>query len=89
MKTRELKTFEKNLQKRFKTAMKGLKSISSVPYACETVAQNALSRYVTETPLVSLVDSQIQVVNKRANGTRGRPKEGEEMITQYLIEAFS
>ena len=67
--------------------MKGLKEISSVPYACETDAQNALSRYLKETPLVSLVDSQIQVVNKRANGKRGRPKEGEELITQYMIEA--
>ena len=50
-------------------------------------AQNALSRYLEETTLVSLVDSQIKVVNKRANGKRGRPKEGEELITQYLIDA--
>lgn len=88
MKTRELKTFEKNLPKRFKTALKGLKSISAIHYACEMDAQNALTRYLEETPLVSLVDSKIKIINKRANGKRGRPKEGEELITQYLIDAL-
>jgi len=73
MKTRELKTFEKNLHKRFKTALKGLKQISVVHYACETDAMNALLRYLEETPIVRLVDSQIKVIHKRANGKRGRP----------------
>lgn len=87
MKVRELKTFEKNLPKRFKTALKELKQISSIHYACETDARNALLRYLEETPLVRLVDSQIKVIHKRANGKRGRPKEGEALVTEYVIDA--
>ena len=87
MKIRELKTFEKNLPKRFKTALKELKQISSIHYACETDARNALLRYLEETPLVRLVDSQIKVIHKRANGKRGRPKEGETLVTEYVIDA--
>jgi len=87
MKTRELKTFEKNLPKRFKTALKGLKLISSVHYACETDARNALLRYLKETPLVRLVDSKIKVTHKRRNGKRGRPMEGEALIAEYVIDA--
>ena len=40
-----------------------------------------------ETSLVTLVESQVVTVHKRANGKRGRPKEGEALITQYRIEA--
>ena len=87
MKIREVKTFDNNLSKRFKTALKGLKQISAVLYACEADAKNALSRYVKETPLVTLADSQIETVHKRANGKRGRPKEGEALITLYQIDA--
>jgi transposase len=87
MKTRELKTFEKNLQKRFKAALNGLKQISVVHYACETDAKNALLRYLEETPLVKLVGSQIKAIHKRANGKRGRPKEGEALVTEYVIDA--
>jgi transposase len=87
MKKRELKTFEKNLPKRFKAALKGLKKISSILYACEADAKNTLSRYLKETPLISLVDSKIELVHKRSNGRRGRPKEGESLIAQYRIEA--
>ncbi len=87
MKVREVKTFDKNLSKRFKTALKGLKQISSVLYACEVDAKNALSRYLMETSLVTLVESQVEIVHKRENGKRGRPKEGEALITQYRIDA--
>lgn len=83
-----MKTFEKNLPIRFKTAIKGLKQISKVRYACETDARNALLRYLNETPfLVKLVDSQIKIKYTRENGKRGRPKEGETLIPQYLIIA--
>ena len=87
MKSREMKTFEKNLPIRFKTASKGLKQISKVRYACETDARNALLRYLNETPLVKLVDSQIKIKYTRENGKKGRPKEGETLIPQYLIIA--
>ena len=87
MKIREMKTFDKNLSKRFKRAQKGLKQISSILYACESDAKNALSRYLMETPLVTLGDSLIETVHKRENGKRGRPKEGEVLITQYRIDA--
>ena len=87
MKTRELKTFEKNLPARFKTSLKGLKQISKVRYACETDASNALIRYLNETPLVKLVDSKIKVTYKRENGKKGRPKAGETLIPQYSIDA--
>ncbi|ABD40936.1 transposase, IS4 family [Methanospirillum hungatei JF-1] len=87
MKARELKTFEKNLPVRFKAALKGLKQISKVCYACETDASNALLRYLNETPLVKLVDSRIKVSYKRENGKKGRPKAGETLIPQYSIDA--
>ena len=87
MKIREIKTFDKNLEKRYTAAVKGLKKISSVQYACETDAMNALSRYLKDTPLVSLENSHIEVIHKRANGKRGRPKEGEALVTLYLIGA--
>jgi transposase len=87
MKSRELKTYEKNLPARFKAALKGLKQISKVNYACETDASNALARYLNETPLVRLVDSTIKITHKRVNGKRGRPKEGETLIPQYSIDA--
>lgn len=81
------KIFDNNLSKRFKEALKSLKQISSVLYACEADAKGALSRYLLETPLVILVDSTIEIVHKLANGKRGRPKEGEALITQYRIDA--
>ena len=87
MKIREEKTFDKNLPKRFNSALKGLKKVTSISYACETDAKNALTRYLSDTPLVSLVDYQIEVVHKRANGKRGRPKEGEVLSTSYRIDA--
>jgi len=87
MKIREEKTFDKNIPKRFKSALNGLKKVTSIPYACETDANNALTRYLADTPLVSLVDSQIEVIHKRANGKRGRPKEGEALSTSFRIEA--
>ena len=72
---------------RFKAALKGLKQISKVCYACETDASNALLRYLNETPLVKLVDSRIKVSYKRENGKKGRPKAGETLIPQYSIDA--
>jgi len=87
MKCREEKTFDKNLSKRFKASSGGLKKISKVLYACEVDAQNALLRHLSETPLVSLVDNQIEKVSKRANGKQGRPKVGEALITKYQINA--
>lgn len=87
MKSRELKTFKKNLPTRFKTALKGLKQISKVHYACETNARNALLRYLNATPLVKMVDSQIKVSHIRADGKKGHPKEGESLIPQYVINA--
>ena len=87
MKAREMKTFDKNLSKRFKAALKELKQISSVFYVCESDARNALSRYLKATPLVSLAESSINTVHKRENGKRGRPKQGEVLITQYQIDA--
>ena len=87
MKIRETKTFHKNLEKRYVAALKGLKKISSVQYACETDAMNALSRYLKDTPLVSLENSHIEVIHKRANGKRGRPKDGETLVTLYIIDA--
>ena len=51
MKSREMKTFEKNLPIWFKATIKELKQISKVRYACETDARNALLRYLNETSL--------------------------------------
>lgn len=67
--------------------MKALKQISSISYAWETDARNALNRYLTANPFVYLIHSEIELVHKRANGKWGRPKEGESLITHYLINA--
>ena len=88
MKVREEKTFDKNLPKRFKSALKGIKEIKSVLYECEADAKNALFRHLKDIPLVSLVDYQVEIVYKRANGKKGRPKKDEEMITKYQIGAI-
>ena len=87
MKIRETKTFNKNLSIRFKAALKDLKKISAVSYACEADARNAFTRYLMDNSFVIPVHSNISTVHKRANGKRGRPKDGEELITCYQIEA--
>ena len=88
MKKREEKTFDKNIPKRFKKALKGLKTISKVLYACEEDAKGALSRYLKDTPFVELAESKIEVVHKRMNGKQGRPAAGEVLITKYQITAL-
>ncbi len=87
MKTREEKTFDKNLEKRFKSALKGLKDLTTILYECEADARNALSRYLSKAPLVTLTESDIEIVHKRENGKRGRPKEGEVLLAKYQIKA--
>lgn len=87
MKIREMKTYDKNVSKRFKAALKELKQISAVSYACEADARSAFSRYLLDNTFVIPVHSEIVTINKRANGKRGRPKEGEELITSYQIDA--
>jgi transposase len=87
MRVREEKTFDKNLPKRFKSALVKLKQIKSVLFECEADAKSALFRFLAETPLVSLVDYKVEIVEKRANGKRGRSKKGEAMITKYRVGA--
>lgn len=88
MRAREEKTFEKNIKKRYEAAIKELKSVTSILYECVPDAQNALLRYLKETPLVKLDKSDIVIVHKRSDGKRGRPKKGEELIAKYEIKAF-
>ena len=80
-------TLMKNITKRFKEALNDLKKISAVSYACEADAKNAFSRYLIDHSFVIPVHSNISTVHKRANGKRGRPKEGETLISFYQIEA--
>lgn len=87
MKAREEKTFDKNLEKRYKVAIKGLKEVTTILYECEADARNALSRYLDKTSLVALSESEVKIVHKRANGKRGRPKEGEVLLAKYQIKA--
>lgn len=87
MRMREIQTYDKNLARRFKASLKELKQISLISFACEADAKNALCRYLMDNPLVSLIQSEIKIIHKRAIGKRGRPKEGEPLITNYLINA--
>lgn len=87
MKAREEKTFDKNLEKRYKGVLKGLKEVTKILYECEADARNALLRYLNKNPLVTLTESDVEIVHKRANGKRGRPKEGEVLLAKYQIRA--
>ncbi len=43
----------------------------------------------TRTSLVALSESEVKIVHKRANGKRGRPKEGEVLLAKYQIRPLS
>ena len=87
MKIREMKTYDKNVSKRLKAALNELKHISAVDYACEADARKAFSRYLMDNTFVIPLHFDIATVHKRANGKRGRPKEGEALNTHYQIKA--
>ena len=70
MKIREMKTYDKNVSKRFKAALKELKQISAVSYACEADARSAFSRYLLDNTFVIPDHSEIVTINKRADGKR-------------------
>jgi hypothetical protein len=69
--TREMVTFNKNLEKKHKEAESALWHLSTKEFACETDATSAIKRLIKE---LKFHDIQYQVSSKPHYATKGKPK---------------
>jgi transposase len=80
-------TFEKKIKKIVKEAQKELKELKKIEFACEEDARTALERWSKENPYCLIETVDISTISKRENGKRGRPKKGEKLVTNHVIDA--
>jgi transposase len=81
------KTFDRNVEKLFCKAQKEVTSLGKVIFVCEADARRAADRWLIKNPYFVFKTLSIGTISKRANGKRGRPKNGEVMETGYFIKA--
>lgn len=87
MQARMEKTYEKNLSKEMKEALASLKHLCNMEFYCEKDALQAADKWIRGYPRYQFKTLDIVAVQKRSEGKRGRPRNGEELRTYYKIEA--
>jgi transposase len=87
MRLRKTSTFDKKIEKELNLAKKSAKKLGAIAFACEPDAKIAAGRWQVENPHFILNDLSINMISKRANGKRGRPKNDEILENDYFIEA--
>ena len=87
MQARKEKTFPTVIEKDLTRARSSLGKVTRPEYACEEDARRAMERWSTEHPECSIASSEIQAIARKTTGTRGRPRNGEVMVTGYRIDA--
>jgi len=84
---KKAKTFEKNLKKESSKAKSSFKKLKSISFACEADAIKAANRWIAERPRFLFKNLGVEIVQKRINGKRGRPRKDEILETCYSIKA--
>jgi Transposase len=83
--TKSEKTFASRIKKQWKKDVNALKKTFKHEYACEPDARAALNRWFGKHPRYLPVNIQVTTKNRRVDGKKGRPKDGEEMKTIYFV----
>ena len=87
MKKRKEKTYDKNIEKNLKAAQKSINKLKKMKYACYEDAKRAANAWLSKHQSYQFEELSIEAKSRRMNGKRGRPKKGEELVTQYLVKA--
>ena len=85
-KRRKEKTFDRNIEKKMKTAQKSLNKLKRVEHACEEDANRAAEKWLDEHQKYLFKQLSIESKSRRIGGKRGRPKKGEELEVFYLVK---
>ena len=76
-------TLLRRVQKEKENVEKGLKQLASKEFACKDDANNQLKEATKRIKLHSI--DGIEIIEKRKNSRRGRPKKGEEVDIKFKI----
>lgn len=87
MQARMEKTYVKNLEKEVKEAGTSLKQVIGTEYYCRADALQAADKWLNGYPRLEFECLDVEVVSKRKDGMRGRPKNGEELQQYHKIKA--
>ncbi len=87
MRARQLKNFDRHLEKRKAQAERSLNKAMRVKYFCKADALNGAQNWIREHRLFKYSHLKIKSMKLRKSGKRGRPSKNEEMVTLYKIEA--
>jgi len=88
LKERELKTFDRHLEKSKAEAEKSLKkSVTKERYFCSEDGINKARQWMEAHPLFKYDKFEIKSVRVRTDGKRGRPKDEDPTIEMYEIDA--
>jgi transposase len=87
MQERMEKSFSKKLDKDTKSAQLDLNRLRRREFACEADARKEAELWRGSHPFHKLINIEIAARRKRAERKRGRPKNGEELVTVYQIAA--
>jgi len=87
MQKREEETFDNEIEKKRRNAVKDLKTFACKPFACEPDALNRIEEWKSKHPLHRLKDLKILPQSEKAEKKRGRPKKGEQLKIVYRIYA--
>ncbi len=68
------------MEKRLEKDQTSLHTLLMKGFACEEDARLAIERWIGKHPRYDTSQVGYKVVNQRKNGTRGRPKKGEELV---------
>ena len=81
---KKAKTFEKNVKKESSKAKTSLKKLKSISFACEADAIKAANRWIAERPRFLFKNLGVEIVQKRINGKRGRPRKDEIFMVPHI-----
>ena len=87
MHAKKAKTFDKNIEKEYKTAQISLNKLMRTAFACETDARITSEQWIKEHPHYRFKEFGLKTLLKRPAGCLGRPRKDEQLQPWYLIEA--
>ena len=87
MKQQMEKSFLRRLEKETRQAQKDLNKLMRHDFECEADARIDAELWSAAHPFHKLVDVVIETRHTRSGNKRGRPENGEEMVTVYLVTA--
>jgi Transposase len=87
MQTRKEKTFEKSLEKMDVQTIKSLKKLCGLEFACDKDAQAAADHWLKNHPSYQYSQITIVPISRKIEVKRGRPRNDEERLIVFSIQA--